>query len=99
MSRLRRFLGCHNPPLILILYTRSLHGTTAKEKRDQKGQWIRLAPCLYRYRGSFAYYAVVRRSGKLIRRSLETNVIEVAKRKLRDFLGEQEHAASDVHKT
>ena len=72
---------------------------TAEEKRDQKGQWIRVAPCLYRYRSSGVYYAVVRRSGKLIRRSLETNVIEVAKRKLRDFLGEQERAAPDAHKT
>jgi integrase len=72
---------------------------TAEEKRDQKGQWIRVAPCLYRYRSSSVYYAVVRRSGKLIRRSLETDTIEVAKRRLRDFLGEQEHAASDAHKT
>ncbi len=71
----------------------------AGEKRDQKGQWIRVGPCLYRYRSSGMYYAVVRRSGKLIRRSLETNTIEVAKRKLRDFLSEQEHAASDANKT
>lgn len=58
-----------------------------------------MAPCLYRYRSSGVYYAVVRRSGKLIRRSLEVDRLEVAKRKLRDFLAEQENTASDAHKT
>ncbi len=72
---------------------------TAVGKRDQKGEWIRVAPCLYRYRGSGVYYAVVRRSGKLIRRSLEVDKLEVAKRELRDFLARQENTAADAHKT
>jgi len=71
----------------------------AEEKRDQKGEWIRVAPCLFRYRSSGTYYAVVRRSGKLIRRSLEVSNIESAKRLLRDFLQEQENTATDAHKT
>lgn len=54
---------------------------------------------MYRYRSSGTYYAVVRRSGKLIRRSLEVNHIEPAKRLLRDFLQEQENTATDAHKT
>lgn len=58
-----------------------------------------MSPCLCRYRSSGNYYAVVRRSGKLIRWSLETNAIEDAKRKLRDFLGEQKRAAPDARKT
>lgn len=85
--------------LILILLSLQLPGRSEGKKRDQKGQWIRVAPCLCRYRSSGIYYAAVRRSGKLIRRSLETDTIEVAKRKLRDFQGEQENAASDAHKT
>lgn len=72
---------------------------TAVEKRDQKGEWIRVAPCLFRYRSSGTYYAVVRRSGKLIRRSLEVRQIEAAKRLLREFLQEHENTASDAHKT
>ena len=55
-------------PVILLLHTRNLHRMTAAEKRDQKGERIRVAPCLFRYRSSGTYYAVVRRSGKLIRR-------------------------------
>ena len=47
---------------------------------------------------SAAHNAVMGRSGKLIQQSLETDTIEVAKQKLRDFLGEHEHAASDAHK-
>lgn len=71
----------------------------AEKKRDQKGEWIRVAPCLYRYQSSGVYYAVVRRSGKLIRRSLEVSHIEPAKRLLRDFLKDQENTATDAHKT
>lgn len=71
----------------------------AEEKRDQKGEWIRVAPCLYRYRSSGVYYAVVKRSGKIIRRSLEVSHIEPAKRLLRDFLKDQENTATDAHKT
>jgi hypothetical protein len=42
----------------------------ARKTRDQKGDWIRIAPCLYRYRNNDIYYGVLRRAGKLIRRSL-----------------------------
>ena len=58
-----------------------------------------MAPCLFRYRSSGTYYAVVRRSGKLIRRSLEVSQLEPAKRLLRDFLQEHGNTASDAHKT
>lgn len=71
----------------------------AQEKRDQKGDWIRAAPCLYRYRKSKVYYAVVRRSGKLKRRSLGTTDFELAKRQLRDFRQAEENTAADAHKT
>lgn len=65
-------------------------------KRDQKGVWQRVAPCLFRYRDA-GYYAVVRRSGKIVRKSLQTDRLEIAKRKLRDFLNEVERAGVDAH--
>ena len=64
-------------------------------KRDQKGVWQRVAPCLYRYRDT-GYYAVVRRSGKIVRKSLETDRLEIAKRKLRDFQYEVEQGGANA---
>ena len=58
-----------------------------------------MATCLHLYRSSTCYYAFVRRPGKLICRNLGTDKLQVTKRKLRKFLGEQAHAASDAHKT
>ena len=43
-----------------------------------------MAPCLFRDLGN-GYYAVVRRSGKIVRKSSETDRLEIAKRELRDF--------------
>lgn len=69
----------------------------AREKREQKGVWKRIAPCLYRYNDA-SYYAVVKRDGKLIRKRLKADGLEMAKRLLRDFLNEQAHAAPDAHR-
>ena len=66
------------------------------KRRDQKGVWQRVSPCLFRYRGA-AYYAVVRRSGKIVRKSLKTDRIEITKRKLRDFLNEVERIGVEAH--
>ncbi len=74
-----------------------LLGMSSQQTRDQKGDWIRVAPCLYRYRNNGVYYAVLRRDGKLIRRSLKTDRLEVAKRLLRDFMAELENSAPDAH--
>ena len=51
---------------------------------------------MFRYRGA-GYYAVVRRSGKIVRKSLETDRLEIAKRKLRDFHNEVERAGVEAH--
>ncbi len=51
---------------------------------------------MFRYRGA-GYYAVVRRSGKIVRKSLETDRLEIAKRKLRDFQGEVERIGVAAH--
>jgi integrase len=86
--------------LMLILFIHNLPGTSAGKNRDQKGQWIRVAPCLYRYRSSGVYDAFVLRSGKLIRRSIEKQTPSKSPNvSCGDFLGEQEHAAPDAHKT
>jgi len=42
-------------------------------------------------------YAVLRRAGKLIRESLDTNRLELAKRLRWDFLNELQNAAPDIH--
>ena len=69
-----------------------------QEKRDQKGVWKKVAPCLYQYQNNRVYYAVVRRAGKLIRKILEVTDKELAKRKLRDYLNDLENSAPDAHK-
>ena len=69
-----------------------------QEKRDQKGVWKKVAPCLYQYQNNSVYYAVVRRAGKLIRKSLEVTEKEHAKRKLREYLNELENSAPDEHR-
>lgn len=53
---------------------------------------------MYQYQSNGVYYAVARRAGKLIRKSLEVTEKEAAKRKLRDYLNELENSAPDAHK-
>jgi hypothetical protein len=50
-------------------------------------EWVKTPyPNLIRYKPSGNYFGRVRVNGKLIRRSLETHVLSVAKLKLSDFL-------------
>jgi hypothetical protein len=59
--------------------------TARKSKAD--ADWLKTPyPNLIRYRPSGTYFGRVRVNGKLIRRSLETHVLSVAKVKLSDFL-------------
>jgi integrase len=55
------------------------------KRAKQPGKFQKVGECLYRYSSNEVYYAVVRHEGKLIRRSLETNDAQLAKRKLGDF--------------
>ncbi|MDB6006377.1 MAG: hypothetical protein JWR15_3364 [Prosthecobacter sp.] len=48
--------------------------------RTQKGSFEKVGECLDRYSSNEIYYAVMRHSGKLIRRSLETSDNAHAKR-------------------
>ena len=59
--------------------------TERKSKAD--ADWLKTPyPNLIRYKPSGTYFGRVRVNGKLIRRSLETHVLSVAKVKLSDFL-------------
>lgn len=49
-----------------------------------KSDWVKIGPCLYRYRGG-KYYALVKQGGKQIRRSLETADLPLARRKLAEL--------------
>ncbi len=56
-------------------------------KRKADAEWVKTPyPNLIRYKSSGNYFGRVRVNGKLIRRSLETHVLTVAKLKLSDFL-------------
>jgi len=53
------------------------------KQHARNGRFVRVAENLYRYSSSKAYYAVYRRDGKLVWRSLKTTDRELAKRKLK----------------
>ena len=55
----------------------------------QKSDWVKVGPCLYRYKGG-AYYALFKVDGKQIRRSLETADLELARRLLRQLRNDME---------
>ncbi len=46
--------------------------------------WKKIGPCHYRYR-SRGYYALVKQQGKQIRRSLDTEDLALARRRLADL--------------
>jgi len=57
--------------------------------REQKADWVKVGPCLYRYKGE-TYYALFKLGGKQIRRSLETRDFELARRRVRQLRAEME---------
>ena len=52
-----------------------------QQSQEKESDWKKVGPCLYRYK-SGTYYALLKHKGKQIRRSLETNDLELARRKL-----------------
>ena len=73
--------------------------TTLPSPTERKADvaWVKTPyPNLIRYKPSGTYFGRVRVNGKLIRRSLETHVLTVAKLKLSDFL--QNHRRLAVKK-
>jgi integrase len=57
--------------------------------------WVKVAPCLYRYKGE-TYYALVKHGGKQIRQSLETTDPALARRKLVKFKSDLEKVDPEV---
>lgn len=53
-------------------------------KPQEQSDWVKVGPCLYRYKGG-VYYALVKHGGKQIRQSLETTDPALARRKLAKF--------------
>jgi len=56
----------------------------------KQASFQKVAECLYRNESSKVYYALVKRSGKQIRRSLKTTDRKLAERRLKDFVGKVE---------
>src|ERR1700721_820503 len=74
---------------ICIWYVFSAMKITSRLQTESKADtiWAKTPyPNLLRYKPSGTYFGRVRVNGKLIRRSLETHVLTVAKIKLSDFL-------------
>src|SRR5438445_7282542 len=71
--------------------------TERKSKSKADSDWLKTPyPNLIRYKPSGNYFGRVRVNGKLIRRSLQTHVLSVAKLKLSDFL--QDHRRLAMNK-
>src|SRR6266540_7190184 len=71
--------------------------SSSKRKAPADSEWAKTPyPNLIRYKPSGNYFGRVRVNGKLIRRSLETHVLSVAKLKLSDFL--QDHRRLAINK-
>src|SRR3974390_1967827 len=71
--------------------------TPSPTKHNTHSDWVKTPyPNLIRYKPSGTYFGRVRVNGKLIRRSLETHVLTVAKLKLSDFL--QDHRRLAINK-
>ena len=69
----------------------------SRTKRKADSDWVKTPyPNLLRYQPSGNYFGRVRVNGKLIRRSLDTHVLTVAKLKLSDFL--HDHRRLGVNK-
>src|SRR5438477_13022432 len=66
-----------------------------KRKPTTDSDWLKTPyPNLIRYKPSGNYFGRVRVNGKLIRRSLETHVLSVAKLKVSDFLQDNRRLTS-----
>lgn len=57
---------------------------THQQKQEQKAKWTKIGPCLYRHQAG-TYYGLVKFKGKQVRRSLETQDLPLARRKLASF--------------
>jgi integrase len=54
-------------------------------QKEPETIWKKVGPCLYRYAPSGVYYGLIKNAGKQIRRSLETDDLPLARRKLQEM--------------
>jgi integrase len=54
-------------------------------QKEPDSVWKKIGPCLYRYAPSGVYYGLIKSWGKQIRRSLDTNDLPLARRKLQEL--------------
>jgi len=85
---------------ICIRYVFSAMKETLPSPTERKSKadidWLKTPyPNLIRYKPSGSYFGRVRVNGKLIRRSLDTHVLSVAKLKLSDFLQDHRRLARE----
>ena len=91
------FLGACILNLYMVCFPVMKTSIPSPTKRKADSEWAKTPyPNLIRYKPSGTYFGRVRVNGKLIRRSLETHVLTVAKLKLSDFL--QDHRRLAVNK-
>jgi integrase len=53
---------------------------------ESESEWKKIGPCLYRYATNGVYYGLAKRKGKQNRQSLRTTDLNLARRRLREFL-------------
>ena len=63
---------------------------------SDSSEYTNVAECLYRSNKSGIYYALVKRAGKQIRRSLKTSDRKLAERKLNDFKRKVERVSANA---
>ena len=62
---------------------------------QKQASFSKVAECLYRNQSSGTYYALVKRSGSQIRRSLKTKDRKLAERRLKDFREQADRLSSN----
>lgn len=67
----------------------------SKQKKAKESDWKKIGPCLYRYRDA-KYYGLFKILGKQIRKSLETEDLAYARRKLPEKRVEVEKLDQDL---
>lgn len=73
----------------------SKHQQPPQQERKSARDWVKVGPCLYRYKEA-TYYALVKHGGRQIRQSLETTDPALARRKLAKFKADLEKTDPDL---
>jgi integrase len=74
----------------MLLFMKTRHTTTTNSSHELK----RVGECLYRAQSSNIYYALFKRHGRQVKRSLKTTDFALAKRRLKEILEQAEPLAA-----